>query len=513
MKNIAEILKKSLPALCCALLFSVVASSCAKFPAAVDIEASPTVSPSPGAQPTQSPAPSPTPALPASPLEPSDIASIEEMVSFSGPFDSKTLDKDAMLLSLRRYVALGARGVPEDFPTGVSATYDYARDPEFLRREDNVYVMDLSFASAFTSELYGRELPYPNAREYYSEKLGGIYCEDGQYHIYPQDTGWEISQDSYIVDEESGVYTLRMRNGQSAPSVYVQCRRALNRWGFSLISVTDDTGLLFIAAEPAESSVPQNTAPEETPDDAELMSKPTPEPPPKNSPEASPSSSPSPLPELASVDASVLKGKLIGIDPGHQAKANREMESVAPGSEETKHKVSSGTVGTNTGVREYQVNLDVALLLADMLQKAGARVYITRTSNDVDMSNIERAKFFNESKVELGLRLHCNGSENSEKHGAFMLVPADKSYPYYNECVKAARLILQSYGEATGLSTEQGVTYRSDQTGFNWCDRPVTNIEMGHLTNAGDEALLVDPSFQKRMAQGIFNGIVRYFSE
>ena len=164
-------------------------------------------------------------------------------------------------------------------------------------------------------------------------------------------------------------------------------------------------------------------------------------------------------------------------------------------------------------MREYQINLDVALLLQSELQNAGATVYITRTSNDVDISNIERAQFFNDHKVDLGLRLHCNGSDDAGRYGAFMLVPADKSYPYYAECIKAAKCILQSYGEATGLSTDRGVTYRSDQTGFNWCDRPVTNIEMGHLTNAEDETLLVDPAFQKKMAQGIFNGIVRYFSE
>ena len=40
------------------------------------------------------------------------------------------------------------------------------------------------------------------------------------------------------------------------------------------------------------------------------------------------------------------------------------------------------------------------------------------------------------------------------------------------------------------------MTYRSDQTGFNWCTRPIINIEMGHLSNPDDDKLLSDEAFQ-----------------
>lgn len=206
-----------------------------------------------------------------------------------------------------------------------------------------------------------------------------------------------------------------------------------------------------------------------------------------------------------------LNGIVIGLDPGHQAHSNKEKEPQSPGSDVMKKKVSSGTRGVKSRVEEHAVNLAVGLLLRGMLEDAGATVYITRTTADVDISNVERAKFFNEHNVDLGVRLHCNGTEDGSVRGAFMLVPASKSYPYYEENIRAAKCILEAYGEATGLKTKKGITYRSDQTGFNWCERPIVNIEMGHMSNPDEDMLLTDAEFQKKMAKGIYNGIINYF--
>ncbi len=240
----------------------------------------------------------------------------------------------------------------------------------------------------------------------------------------------------------------------------------------------------------------------------------TPESTPTLMPEPTPVDKPSPTPgqTKSPVSGKPLAGKVIGLDPGHQKRGNNEQEPVAPGSAETKKKVSSGTQGKYTGVAEHEVNLAVGLLLRDLLEDAGATVYMTRTKADVDISNVERAQLLNKWEVDLGIRLHCNGSTDTSKKGAFMLVPGDKNYPYYSESIQAAKMILAAYGEETGLSTERGITYRTDQTGFNWCERPVVNIEMGHMSYEADDRKLVDTAFQKKMAQGIFQGIVNYLA-
>ncbi|MHB1314154.1 MAG: N-acetylmuramoyl-L-alanine amidase family protein [Christensenellales bacterium] len=217
---------------------------------------------------------------------------------------------------------------------------------------------------------------------------------------------------------------------------------------------------------------------------------------------------PSPTPYLKQEEKPLLN-RVIGLDPGHQEKGDSKLEPVAPGSSTLKKKVSSGTQGRWSHVPEYEVNLAVALLLKDLLEDAGATVVMTREKADVNISNIQRAQIFNKANVDLGLRLHCNGADDKSDNGAFMLVP--KSNPHMEHCVSAAQTILKAYGKATGISVERGLSYRGDQTGFNWCSRPVINIEMGYMTNKEDDARITDPAFQKKMAQGLYNGILEFY--
>jgi len=205
-----------------------------------------------------------------------------------------------------------------------------------------------------------------------------------------------------------------------------------------------------------------------------------------------------------------LSGFVIGLDPGHQEKGDSSQEPVSPGSSVTKKKVSSGTQGRFTKVPEYRVTLTVALALRELLEQYGATVVMTRDRNDVNLSNVERAKFFNEKETDYALRLHCNGSNDASVCGAFMLVP--KANPFLSDCEIASKLLIESYCRRTGLKN-LGVTPRGDQTGFNWCKRMIVNIEMGHMSNETEDHLLVDSAFQQKMARGLAEGILAYFSQ
>jgi N-acetylmuramoyl-L-alanine amidase len=205
-----------------------------------------------------------------------------------------------------------------------------------------------------------------------------------------------------------------------------------------------------------------------------------------------------------------LSGYVIGVDPGHQAKANNGKEPVAPGSKTLKKKVSSGTQGRWSRVPEYKVTLAVGLLVRDKLEALGATVVMTRETNNVNISNIARAQIFNEAKTDYAVRLHCNGSNNSSVNGAFILIPY--KHPCKAECKRAAELLIKSFCKATGAKN-LGITARSDQTGFNWCERMIINIEMGHMTNKKEDKLLTSAAYQEKMAQGIVDGILAYFKK
>lgn len=206
-----------------------------------------------------------------------------------------------------------------------------------------------------------------------------------------------------------------------------------------------------------------------------------------------------------------LAGVRIGLDPGHQASGNSAKEPVAPGSSDTKAKVSSGTQGVSSGVPEYKVNLNVALKLRNLLEAAGAEVVMTRESNDVDISNSERAKMMNNAEVDLVVRLHCDGEDDPSRHGAFILVPSGSYTAGIQSASRAAaEAVLSAFVETTGAKN-LGLSERSDQTGFNWSEVPVINIEMGHMSNAAEDEKLASDAYQQLCAEGIAAGLSAYF--
>ena len=213
------------------------------------------------------------------------------------------------------------------------------------------------------------------------------------------------------------------------------------------------------------------------------------------------------LPPLETVEPGLLTGVKIGIDPGHQAHGNSEKEAVAPGSSETKAKVSSGTSGRFSGVAEHVVNLQISLKLRDALEALGCEVYMTRETADVDISNQQRAIMMNELGVDLVLRLHCNGSTNASANGIGLYIR--KTGTLADECERAARALLPNMVEATGANSD-GIFKRDTYTGLNWSEVPCILVEMGFMTNREEDRNLNDPAYQDKLVAGMVAGIQTY---
>ncbi|HEX3077959.1 MAG TPA: N-acetylmuramoyl-L-alanine amidase [Lachnospiraceae bacterium] len=204
----------------------------------------------------------------------------------------------------------------------------------------------------------------------------------------------------------------------------------------------------------------------------------------------------------------------IVIDAGHQRVQNKEEEPIGPGASETKPKVSSGTQGKYTGKPEYEVNLEVSLKLKDILEKQGYKVVMVRESHDVNISNSERAKVANDNHADAFVRIHCNGSEDSSTNGILTMCQT-KSNPYcgeYYEQSKALSVsILNNLCKETGANN-QGVIETDTMSGINWCQVPVTIVEMGFMTNENEDRSLSSEAYQNKLAKGIAVGITDYLT-
>lgn len=213
-------------------------------------------------------------------------------------------------------------------------------------------------------------------------------------------------------------------------------------------------------------------------------------------------------------ETEAASARKICIDPGHQQKSNSGKEPNAPGSSILKTKVSSGTAGKYTRKAEYVVVLEISKKLKTELQDRGYSVYMTRTTHNVNLSNIERAQYCNSVKADLTLRIHADGSTNQKHQGIHVLYPSGNVTKSINkESEKAAKAILNELINSTGAykANGDGLSPRTDITGFNWSKYPVVLPELGFMSNIEEDKKLSNEEYQWKLAKGMANGVDDYF--
>lgn len=208
-------------------------------------------------------------------------------------------------------------------------------------------------------------------------------------------------------------------------------------------------------------------------------------------------------------------GKVVVIDPGHQAQNDWDREPLGPGSQQTKEKMTVGTSGKTSGMNEYELNLQVSLKLQQELEDRGYTVVMTRTTNNVNLSNIQRAEIANKAQADAYIRVHANGFEKSSANGAMTLCPTAQN-PYtkeiYPQCYALSQAVLEHLVEATGCKRER-IWETDTMTGLNWSKVPVTLVEIGYMTNPEEDAKMATEAYQEKIAQGIANGVDAFLQE
>lgn len=205
------------------------------------------------------------------------------------------------------------------------------------------------------------------------------------------------------------------------------------------------------------------------------------------------------------------------IDPGHQGPSvdMSAPEPMAPGSSQTKPKATSGTQGNFSGVPEYELNLQVSVLLQEELVNRGYHVVMTRTDNETAISNSERAILATEQNADITVRIHANSDGSSSASGALTMAPTSANQYLSSEIIEKsntlASCIISHYCTATGLEN-RGVISSDNMTGTNWSTVPVAILEMGFMSNQFDDLYITNSANHPIMVSGIADGIDEYFS-
>lgn len=211
--------------------------------------------------------------------------------------------------------------------------------------------------------------------------------------------------------------------------------------------------------------------------------------------------SPTPKPVTLKEDHPDLKGKVIVIDPGHQAVADTELENAIKGSSAEKDKATTGAVGVDSGAKEYEVTLTYAQVLKEYLEGCGAKVILTRDSNEANISNIERAKVATDNNATCFIRLHADSAPDSEISGVKVYVPSSGKYSKsaVKDGNKLAELVAKEIG-STSLGTVQSNMY----TGLNYADSVKSyQLVIGYLSNSKDDAIITDSETPYKVAVAV----------
>ena len=192
-----------------------------------------------------------------------------------------------------------------------------------------------------------------------------------------------------------------------------------------------------------------------------------------------------------------LKGYKICLDPGHGGQGHVPDYKRGP-----------------TGVREAEVNLQVALHLREMLQQVGATVIMTRV-DDSYVSLPMRSQIANESGSHFFISLHHNGIDNPKVNytSTWYHGDADDS----RQSLDLARYIQLGVSDALLLPTSPASGLYSDKlitaSGFGvlrLTECPAILCEASFLSNPEEEARLKEDNYLRKEAYGYFLGIARY---
>jgi N-acetylmuramoyl-L-alanine amidase len=181
-----------------------------------------------------------------------------------------------------------------------------------------------------------------------------------------------------------------------------------------------------------------------------------------------------------------LKGITITLDAGH-------------GGDE------KGAISGNN-IPEKDINLAITLKLKQVLENAGANVYLTR-KDDSDVSLSERVKISQKNNSDIFISIHNNALPDSL---AFSDTSGTAVYYFYPQSKDLAKQVQSSMLVNLGMKDDK--VRRESFAVVRNTESLAILIEVGYMMTPEDFEKLQDEEFQQKVANSIEQGLENYFN-
>ena len=176
-----------------------------------------------------------------------------------------------------------------------------------------------------------------------------------------------------------------------------------------------------------------------------------------------------------------------------------------------------GKVGV-TGVLEKDINLQVAVMLGEYLEKKGIDVVLTRETDislaeegasSTQVSDLKnRVEIIEKASPEMAVSIHQNSYTDSSVSGAQVF--------YYGQSTEGQRLaeaVQAGLIEILDSSNRREAKANESYYILKRTSGPTVIVECGFLSNPEEESLLQDEEYQNKIVEAIYQGIQTYLDE
>lgn len=176
--------------------------------------------------------------------------------------------------------------------------------------------------------------------------------------------------------------------------------------------------------------------------------------------------------------------------------------------------IDGGVLGITTGVKESELNLDIARKLKTKFDKSGAKTVMTRKteaglygiySKGFKRRDMQKRKQITlNAKADVFVSIHLNYYSSPLRRGAQVFYKID------DEKSKSLADIVQAELNGGKEGERDYTALVGDYYVLNEADCAAILCECGFLSNAEDEKLLLTDEYRAEIAEKIFNGIEKY---